>query len=68
MYRRGERVRIKSGAFASFTGEVEEVCEETGTLKVVVSIFARTTPVEMPLAEAEKLDAPQRPWTNSTNN
>ena len=67
-YKTGERVRIKTGPFASFTGKVEEVSPAQGTLTVVVEIFARTTPVEMSWEEVEKLDAPRKPWTGFSNN
>jgi transcriptional antiterminator NusG len=68
MYKIGEQVRIKTGPFASFTGKVEETSEETGTLKVAVDILARTTTIELTLAEVEKSDAPKRPWPDSSNN
>jgi transcriptional antiterminator NusG len=68
MYRIGEQVRITAGPFASFTGEVEEISEETGTLKVAVDIFGRTTHAGVTLAEVEKTDAPQKPRTNFSNN
>ena len=68
MYEIGEQVRIKAGPFASFEGRVEEISGETGTLKVAVDIFGRTTPVDLTLAEVEKVDAPRRPWTDSSNN
>lgn len=54
-FRTGETVRIVDGPFANFTGQVEEVNDDRATLKVMVTIFGRATPVELGFLQVEKI-------------
>ncbi len=52
---KGDQVRINEGPFASFNGVVDEVNTDRNTLKVMVTIFGRATPVELDFLQVEKL-------------
>ncbi len=54
-FEKNESVRISEGPFASFTGVVDEVNEDKETLKVMVTIFGRATPVELEFGQVEKV-------------
>jgi transcription termination/antitermination protein NusG len=54
-FEKNESVRITEGPFASFTGVVDEINEDRETLKVMVTIFGRSTPVELGFAQVEKV-------------
>jgi len=51
----GESVKIQSGPFEDFIGEITEINEEKETVKALVSIFGRSTPVELAFDQITKL-------------
>jgi transcriptional antiterminator NusG len=52
-FRIGDSVRITDGPFSAFTGVVDEVNNERGKVKVMVSIFGRATPVELDFLQVQ---------------
>jgi len=54
-FERNETVRIIEGPFTSFTGKVDEINTERDTLRVLVTIFGRATPVELEFGQVEKV-------------
>jgi len=54
-FEKNDQVRIVDGPFATFSGKVDEVNTERGTLRVMVTIFGRQTPVELEFLQVEKV-------------
>jgi transcriptional antiterminator NusG len=54
-FEKNEMVRINDGPFANFSGKVDEINPERNTLRVLVTIFGRATPVELDFLQVEKL-------------
>lgn len=51
----GQNVRVISGPFENFVGNIEEIYPDKGKLKVLVSMFGRETPVELEFSQVEKV-------------
>ena len=54
LFDKGENVRVVSGPFSNFTGIVDDVNNDKGKLRVLVSIFGRSTPIELEFTQVEK--------------
>ena len=55
-FEKSEQVRITEGPFANFNGVVDDINEDRETLKVMVTIFGRSTPVELEFGKVEKIE------------
>ena len=54
-WNKGETIRVVEGPFSDFTGKIEDISVEKETLKVLINIFGRDTPVELNYNQVEKL-------------
>lgn len=54
LFEKGENVRVTNGPFSNFSGIVDDVNPEKGRLRVLVSIFGRSTPIELDFMQVEK--------------
>ena len=57
-FRLGDTVRIVSGPFISFTGEIEGINQDKALLKVKVAIYGRSKPIKLNFSDVEKVSAP----------
>jgi transcriptional antiterminator NusG len=54
-FEKNEMVKIVDGPFTNFSGKVDEINSERNTLRVMVTIFGRSTPVELDFLQVEKI-------------
>ncbi|NRA38739.1 MAG: transcription termination/antitermination factor NusG [Planctomycetes bacterium] len=54
-YSVGDKVKVKEGTFAGMDGDVEEINAPKGTLRVLITVFGRQTPVELEVWQVEEL-------------
>ncbi|HVL39104.1 MAG TPA: transcription termination/antitermination protein NusG [Fimbriimonadaceae bacterium] len=54
-WQKGDAIRVVEGPFSDFSGKIEEVNSDKETLKVLINIFGRDTPVELEFSQVEKL-------------
>ena len=54
-FKKGDRVKIREGPFENFEGDVEEVLADKGTVKVIVEVFQRPTPLELEYWQIEQV-------------
>lgn len=54
-YQVGDKVKVKEGTFAGMDGDVEEINAPKGTLRVLITVFGRQTPVELEVWQVEEL-------------
>lgn len=53
-FEKGETVKIKEGPFVNFSGVIEDIMPERGKLKVMITIFGRSTPLELEYSQVER--------------
>ena len=54
-FSKGDRVKVIDGPFAGFSGLIDELNEEKSKLRLMISIFGRSTPVELEFHQVEKI-------------
>ena len=54
-FEKGETVKVIEGPFANFSGTIEEIKPDKGRIQVSVTIFGRTTPIELDFNQVEKI-------------
>ena len=54
-FKKGDRVKVREGPFENFEGDVDEINTHKGTVRVIVTIFGRATPIEIEYWEVEQI-------------
>jgi len=54
-FKKGDRVKVREGPFENFEGEVDEINTQKGTVRVIVTIFGRATPIEIEYWQVEQV-------------
>jgi transcriptional antiterminator NusG len=54
-FRKGESIRVSDGPFIDLIGIVDEIYADKGTVRVLISLFGRETPVELDFLQIERL-------------
>jgi transcriptional antiterminator NusG len=54
-YKKGDKVKVTNGPFENFEGEVEEILQDQGKVRIITTIFGRPTPLELEYWQIEKL-------------
>jgi transcriptional antiterminator NusG len=54
-FKQGDQIKIKGGAFEGFEGAVEDIDSDKGTVRVIVTIFGRATPLDIEYWQLEKV-------------
>ncbi len=53
-YKKGDRIKVTNGAFINFEGEVDEILQDKGMVRIITTIFGRPTPLELEYWQIEK--------------
>ncbi|MBN1766735.1 MAG: transcription termination/antitermination factor NusG [Sedimentisphaerales bacterium] len=54
-FKKGDQIKVKGGSFEGFEGSVDEIDSEKGTVRVIVTIFGRATPLDIEYWQVEKV-------------
>ena len=54
-FKKGDKVKVTNGAFMNFEGEVDEIIQDKGTVRIITAIFGRPTPLELEYWQIEKM-------------